>query len=580
MWNFPEQCNQRFTLPRYKGARLFFSVYKGIEMQRVIALTAGLLVSGTVLSTAFAKEGDNDKRGGNNFRTATPIKHLVVIFQENVSFDHYFGTYPYAINPSGEPRFEARPGTPSVNGLTGLLKTANPNLNPANLAGATNPFRLDRSEAATNDQDHNYTPEQMAFNHGLMDLFPLSVGVAGPPPADSPISATTGLTMGYYDGNTVTALWNYAQRYAMSDNSFDTTFGPSTPGAINLASGQTNGVTLNINPGSSTVSDGNGGTTLINDADPVGDVCSTSTGTVVQFGGNNIGDLLSAAGVTWGFFEGGFNLQTTNPDGSTGCKRSHTSAVTKSLKADYIPHHQPFQYYVSTANPTHARPKSAGMVGQNGDGANHQYDTQDFFDAVSAGNFPAVSYLKAPGYQDGHAGYSDPLDEQTFMVQVINFLQKQKEWESTAVVISYDDSDGWYDHALGQIVNHSTTTADALSGPGACGDGSTALPGVNPATKHAQGRCGFGPRLPLLVISPWARHNFVDHTLTDQTSSLRFIEDNWLAGKRLGGGSFDAITNPIDNMFNFEREEPGNAESFILDPNTGLPVDGHGGRGW
>src|SRR5215468_1947355 len=72
-------------------------------------------------------------------QTATPIKHLVIIFQENVSFDHYFGTYPVALNPQGEPRFVARSGTPTVNGLTGLLLTNNPNLNPANGAGAANP---------------------------------------------------------------------------------------------------------------------------------------------------------------------------------------------------------------------------------------------------------------------------------------------------------------------------------------------------------------------------------------------------------------------------------------------------------
>jgi phospholipase C len=542
----------------------------------ITAFAAGLVASVAVLGTAFAD--DPDHHGGKGSATFTPIKHLVVIFQENVSFDHYFGTYPYATNPAGEPRFEPSPHTPAVNGLTGLLKTANPNaLNKANLTGATNPFRLDRSEAATNDQDHNYTPEQVAFDHGLMDLFPLSVGVAGPPPANSPIQATTGLTMGYFDGNTVTALWNYAQRYAMSDNSYNTTFGPSTPGAINLISGQTNGVTTNVNPGSATISDGNGGTTLIGDADPVGDVCSTTAGNVVQFGGKNIGDLLNTAGVTWGFFEGGFNLALTNPDGSTGCKRSHTSAITNSKKADYIPHHQPFQYYASTANPSHARPTSVSTIGHAGDAGNHQYDTQDFFDAVNAGNFPAVSYLKAPGFQDGHAGYSDPLDEQTFVVQVINFLQKQRDWDSTAVVIAYDDSDGWYDHALGQLVNHSSTTADALSGPGACGDGSSALPGINPSTLHAQGRCGFGPRLPLLVISPWARHNFVDHTMTDQSSILRFVEDNWLGGTRLGAGSFDSITNPIDNMFDFERENPGNRDRFILDPSSGQPV---GGNGW
>jgi phospholipase C len=551
---------------------------QGDLMQKsIVSFTAGLLAAGAVLGSAFA--GENGGENGHGGRAATPIKHLVVIFQENVSFDHYFATYPNAANPSGEPRFVPAPGTPSVNGLTGALLTHNPNAtNPVNGAGKTNPFRLDRSEASTADQDHDYMPEQLAFDHGLMDAFPASVGTAGPPPTGTPIVATTGLTMGYYDGNTVTALWNYAQRFAMSDNSFDTNFGPSTDGAINLISGQTNGVIQDVNAGGSTIGDGNGGVTLISDADPVGDVCSTTTGELVQFGGKNVGDLLNAAGVTWGFFEGGFNLTVTNADGSTGCKRSHTSTVTNTKKADYIPHHQPFQYYVSTANPTHARPKSVASIGHSDDGANHQYDTQDFFDAVSAGNFPAVSYLKAAGFQDGHAGYSDPLDEQTFIVTVINFLQKQPDWESTAVVIAYDDSDGWYDHVLGQIVNQSASEADALSGTGLCGSGLSALPGINPATKHAQGRCGYGPRLPLLVISPWARHNFVDHTMTDQSSILRFVEDNWLGGQRLGAGSFDTIANPINNMFNFEH--PENSGRFILDTSSGTAEGGSGGYGW
>jgi phospholipase C len=536
----------------------------------IVSFTAGLFAAGTVLGSAFA--GENVHGGG----TATPIKHVVVIFQENVSFDHYFATYPNAANPAGEPRFVAAPGTPAVNGLTGTLLTNNPNAtNPVNGAGKTNPFRLDRSEAATADQDHGYTPEQVAFDHGLMDAFPASVGTAGPPPAGSPIVATTGLTMGYYDGNTVTALWNYAQRYAMSDNSYDTNFGPSTPGAINLISGQTNGVTTDVSPGGSTIGDGNGGVTLISDADPVGDVCSTTSGELVRFGGKNVGDLLTTAGVTWGFFEGGFDLTVTNANGTTGCKRSTLSNVTNTTKADYIPHHQPFQYYASTANPTHARPKSAASIGQSGDGANHQYDTHDFFDAVNAGNFPAVSFLKAPGYQDGHAGYSDPLDEQTFIVNTINFLQKQRDWESTAVVIAYDDSDGWYDHVLGQIVNQSSTQADALSGTGLCGSGVDALPGINPATRHAQGRCGYGPRLPLLVVSPWARRNFVDHTMTDQSSILRFVEDNWLGSQRIGAGSFDTIANPINNMFNFEH--PENFGRFTLDPSSGTV---EGGYGW
>ena len=533
-------------------------------MHKVIASSlASLLVASQAFGPAFA--------GAQDERTATPIKHLVVIFQENVSFDHYFGTYPYATNPKGEPRFIAAPGTPSVNGLTPSLLTQNPNsLNTTlNGSGASNPFRLDRSQAATADQDHNYEPEQEAFHGGLMDGFPKYTGTPGPPPTGYP---TNGLVMGYYDGNTVTALWNYAQHYAMNDNSYGSTFGPSTTGALNLISGQTNGVDDYISPGSAVVADGYGGYTDIGDADPVGDVCS-STSKAIHMSGLNIGDLLNKAGVTWGWFEGGFNLSLKNSsNGSTGCSRYTTSSVTGVSENDYIQHHEPFQYYTSTANLTHARPTSVFTVGYQ-DAANHQYDINDFFAAVKAGNFPAVSFLKAPGYEDGHAGYSDPLDEQTFIVQVINFLQQQRDWANTAVIINYDDSDGWYDHQLGAIVNQSTSSADALLGAGNCGDGTTALAG--PDGDHVQGRCGHGPRLPFMVISPYAKQNFVDHTLTDQSSIIRFIEDNWLGGERIGQGSFDALAGPINNMFDFNSRP--NTRPFILDPKTGEPV---GGFGW
>jgi phospholipase C len=519
---------------------------------------------GPLMTPELANAAPAQKLAVRTPATATPIQHLVVIFQENVSFDHYFGTYPYATNPSGEPQFTPSPATPGINGYGYTLLNANPNLNPANGAGASNPFRLDRSQAATNDQDHNYTPEQQAFDGGVMDLFPLYTGVAGPPPSAPPQQVmTNALTMGYYDGNTVTALWNYAQNYAMSDNSYDTTFGPSTPGALNLISGQTNGVTQVMgNP--PVIADGHGGFSDYGDADPIGDVCSS--GSQFQMGGKNIGDLLNAAGVTWGFFEGGFDLTIVNPDNSTGCKRSHTSNVTGAKKADYIPHHQPFQYYTSTANFQHTRPTSVQMIGHQGDAGNHQYDTHDFFDAVTAGNFPAVSFLKAPGYQDGHAGYSDPLDEQTFIVDTINFLMQRPDWKSTAVVIAYDDSDGWYDHQLGQIVNSSQSSIDALTAPGQCGAGAPILSGIS--APSAQGRCGYGPRQPLLVISPYTRANYVDHTMTDLSSIIRFVEDNWLNGQRVGQGSFDTIANPITSLFSFVLPSTCN-RTLILDDSTG-----------
>jgi phospholipase C len=514
-------------------------------LKKTVALfTAVLIGLGPIATPAVAASGT----------PATPIQHLVVIFNENISFDHYFGTYPVATNPKGEPKFTAVSTTPTVNGLTNALLTFNPNLNPANGTAASNPFRLDRSQAATGDQDHGYTDEQAAFDAGLMDLFPAHGGFG--------ISQV----MGYFDGNTVTGLWHYAQNFAMSDNSFGTTFGPSTPGLLNLVSGQTNGVSATLNGIGDEVAGGpDGSLTVVGDADPIGDVCSNPTRNQVQMGGKNIGDLLTAAGVTWGGFMGGFNLTTVNSNATTGCKRSSTGLA--GTTADYIPHHSIFGYYASTANPLHTRPASLSEIGNAGP-ANHQYDIEDFYAAAAEGMLPAVSFLKAPAYQDGHAGYSDPLDEQTFVVNTINFLEALPTWSSTAVVIMYDDSDGWYDHQMGPILNTSTGPADGLTGPGACGTAATSLPGLNGGTNpHALGRCGYGPRLPLLVVSPWAKQNFVDNTLTDQSSIIRFIEDNWLAGQRIGNGSFDAIANSITQMFKFTAIRSNGV--LFLNPTTG-----------
>jgi phospholipase C len=163
-------------------------------------------------------------------RTTTPIKHLVVIFQENISFDHYFATYPYAKNPDGQPRFSASQNTPSINNLnsSGLL---------TNNTNAYQPFRFDRSQAVTCDMDHDYLAEQKAYHGGLLDKFVEFTG-------STDRGCNPKQVMGYYDGNTVTALWNYAQHFSMSDNSYSSTFGPSTPGAINLVSGQTHDATI------------------------------------------------------------------------------------------------------------------------------------------------------------------------------------------------------------------------------------------------------------------------------------------------------------------------------------------------
>ncbi len=547
--------------------------------------------------------------------TATPIKHVVIIFGENQSFDHYFGTYPLAANVAGEPRFVPLPLTPTVNGLTYFLLHDNPNFtNKANNSPsldsiAANPFRLDRAQAVTADQNHGYTAEQQAFDDGKMDLFPLFTGAAGT--GGTGAFDTTALVMGYYDGNTVTALWNYAQHFAMNDNSYSSQFGPSTVGALNLVSGQTNGATYFAGPtgtatlpadNSSVADDGNGGLTVMGDPDPYLDICSLQQdgtaadgNSTVQMNGRNIGDLLNAKGISWGWFQGGFDLTLANSGNAnypyspsstegmgTGCSRASVSATLLaggvSFVQDFVPHHAAFQYYSSTRNPNHNRPASVAVIGTSADTgtrsnqANHQYDTHDFFDALAAGNLPAVTFLKAPAFQNAHPGNSDPLDEQIYVVSVVNALQDSPFWESTAVIIAYDDSDGWYDHA-NHVVNPSfNKNVDALEGTGICRPlpdtfpaFETPLPGI--LGKPANARCGYGPRQPLLVISPWTKHNFVDHAVTDQSSIIRFIEDNWLEGERIGQGSYDAFAGSLLNLFDFNQLP---YTKLKLTPDTGL----------
>jgi phospholipase C len=503
---------------------------------------AALLVFGSA-SLAAGQE----RNGADQVQTATPIKHVVVIFQENSSFDHYFGTYPYATNPGGEPMFKAKDDTPRVNNLlSGGLLDDNPN--------SVQPFRLDRSQAWTCDQNHDYTPEQLAFDHGLMDKFPQNTGTGGTDyGVECDYGHGTGLVMGYFDGNTVTALWNYAQHYSMSDNAYGTMFGPSTVGALNLAVGTTSNTTAVSGSASSDIANGALTGALIGDVDPAFDDCSTSS-SHASVTGTNIGNLLNDKNLTWGWFQGGF-APTSVTAGKASCGSTSTGLPPATI-TDYVPHHNPFEYFADTANQHHLAPTDDSKIGAT-DQANHEYDLSLFYTALNEGRLPSVSFLKAKAFQNGHPGNSDPLDEQTWLATVINAIANSQYWKDTAIIINYDDSDGWYDHQMDTVVNQSDATNDELAAPGSCG---VTPPGGNP------GRCGYGPRLPFLVISAYSKQNYVDHRMVDQSSIIRFIEDNWGLG-RIGGDSNDVKAGSLFGFFDFK--DGNRAPRVILDPSTG-----------
>jgi phospholipase C len=572
--------------------------------------------------------------------TASPINHVIVLFQENESFDHYFGTYPSAPNTDSTygsnigNMFTAYPGTPTVNGLTPELLNNNPNLNSAGTAHV-NPTRMAPANAFTCSQNHNYGPEQSAEDSGFMDRFIQYTS------SNSQGCKSDGSTvLSYFDGNTVTAMWNYAQNYALNDNSYGSTFGPSTTGALNLIAGQTYGGITHFGNGSTasypdTVTSP---VTDIGDFDPYLDDCGsdaggtvTGTTTLEMSNGtttvnNNIGDLLNTAGVTWGWFQGGFaptkaavynsTTQTWTPAvcGAARIKHAYPSGpsagsfytqtqveagqtgivvvpnpatpfVTGSdihtSGADYVAHHEPFQFYASTRNPHHLPPISLAAVGTSVDTTgNHQYDASVFFQVLNAGNLPAVSFIKAPYAYNAHPSNSDPLTEQYWITQVINQVMQSQYWPTTAIIIAYDDSDGWADHQMGPIVSPSAVNGATASPPGGGAGIDDNIGGVGvcgtPVSGSYPARCGHGPRLPLLVISPWSNSNFVDHTLTDQTSIIAFIEWNWNLGyidgptapSPLVNASFDRFAGTLNNMLNFSVQP--NTSPLLLTCQGGL----------
>ncbi len=535
-------------------------------------------VNATITSTATATT-----------TTTTPIKHIIVIFQENNSFDHYFGTYPHATNPTGESQFIPAKTTSHVNNLewpNDLLKN-NPN--------KYLPQRIGPHQGKICSPLHEYTVEQKSYNGGKMDKF---VENDGSTSLDSALAACNigkdnNLVMDYYDGNTVTALWNYAQHFAMSDHFYQSTFGESTPQHMNLISGNVHGaicVEVYIDTGKETgkkldncsveKDTGNGkkrtipavaGGTMISNVDPEYDVCSgakpaASTATAatptaignaiapkigykIEMKGQNIGDLLTKNHISWGWFSGGFKLPTTG-----GCDNREEHSGLK----DYYPDVAPFQYYAQTSNKDHKLPTA--KIGDT-DQANHQYGLSDFWKSVNAGYMPDVSFIKAPTYQDGHPGISNPLAEQTFLVNTINSIEKSKQWPNTAIILTWDDSGGFYDHLMPPIISKSNDPKnDELYGP-------IILCNPSPAEKITQNdKCGYGPRIPMLIISPYAKENFIEYNKsTDFTSILKFIEDNWNLG-RIWGGSLDAKAQSLDNMFDFKSQH---ISPLILNPSTG-----------
>lgn len=413
------------------------------------------------------------------------LQHVVVIYLENRSFDNTYGQFPGA-NGLPEERFLTH-FKPQIDSAGHAYRTL-PEVagSPIPLDLPNRPFAIERFVAATVptiDLVHRFYQEQSQIDNGKMDKFVL-------------VSDAKGLSMGYYRTASL-PLAAEARRYTLCDNFFHAAFGgsflnhfwliaarsPEFPNAPVTAVAQ-------LDAGGNLIKDG----FVTPDGFAVNTAFSVNAPHPATVPPANlvpnqtfptIGDRLSQKGVSWAWYAGGWNDALAGTPGSL-----------------FQFHHQPFVYFSNFADGTPAK-------------AEHLKDEADFLAAVQAGTLPAVSFVKPYGVNNEHPGYTDIISGENHVLTLINAVRSSPAWASTAIIITYDENGGFYDHV--------------------------APPRVD--------RWGPGSRVPTLVISPFARRG-VDHHRYDTTSILALIERRWDLEPLT---SRDAHADPLSGALDFDR---------------------------
>ena len=407
-------------------------------------------------------------------RPEVPVQHLIVIYFENHTFDNLYGKFPGANGldrPGAAVPQTDRNGT-VYQALPQPRNNSGPNQGPDQRFPAdlpNGPFQL--NQYAPLDQIipspvHRYYQHQLQINGGRMDRY-VAWSDAG------------GLTMGYYDTASL-PLYPYAREYTLADNFFTGALGGSMlnhfwlicactpvwpnapPGIVAEPRFDPAGRLIDLPRDGDVTPDGY----VVNDVQPfyrpyqagVGDPDRMPPQTLPT-----LGDRLGAAGVSWAWYAGGWN-----------------DALAGNPAPTFVFHHQPFVYFRQYADGTPAK-------------AAHLKDEADFLADLDRGTLPAVSFIKPLGVYDEHAGYSTVLASEQHVVGLIERVKSSPYWERAAIVVTYDDFGGFYDHVPPPVID----------------------------------RWGPGGRVPALIISPHARKGFVDHTLYDTTSILKFIQWRW-----------------------------------------------------
>ncbi len=390
---------------------------------------------------------------------------------------------------------------------------------PQKLSGLT--------QASTCDVDHGYSDMIKMADHGLMDAFLQFSNDKTVPRVSTSTTCPTfeanpggqALPLGYYEGvrgdpaSPLQNYWSLARKYTLADNFFQGVYGPSTPGAEWLVAATNN---------------------TVHDPNPIGDVCNDYPAGISPKDIPNLGAEASAKDVSWAWFQGGFGKCVPN---------------APLLTNGYSAHHDPFQYFTSTADLTHQWAFDPKMNYSQPN--RHQRDLDVLYAALSGApingtvpDLPAISWVKAPTASDGHPGYSNPNSDDRFVGDLVSRLKSSRYWKDTALVVAFDETGGWWDHIAPPDLGGKFATwvggQPNLTGCQYAGDG---LP---------CGEAGLGPRMPMLVISRFAKRGFVDHSLLDTTSLVKWVEWNHRLPALGVWGNRDLTAGSLLTAFQFE----------------------------
>ena len=490
------------------------------------------------------------------------IKYVFVLFQENRSFDFYFGTYPGARGLFSQPASETPGMVQPIVKTDGTVGEISPFLIPQSIADKEgNPVLLYPEDTDSVNHGHTASDAKLdldANNEARNDRYAFTEeGLAGTlnaegtvytGPAPTVAQVQKGeLVVSHVDCDTVPFLWTYADRFTLFDNFFDTVIGPSTPNAIAMIAGQSGLTQWVKHPELALGYTGTGHTyanaqlPVTGDPQPYWGSALAPAGSQAQptesgetptatpssnltfatlplsFMGNHIEsitsddldpafdltdvqqDITKIAGdhykpINWGWFQEGYDHESTDP----------TSTPTY---ANYIAHHNGPQYFGYEAN-------------NPGETEKHLKGLGDFYTAINANALPAeggVFYVRggygnldnltprspSPAVQgafpgnDDHPGYSDAQISEALLADSVNAIASSRYWPESAIIITYDETDGLYDHTQPKIRSWDPL-GNALD---------------------------QGPRIPAIVISPYSRVHAISHEATEHGSIIKFIDE-------------------------------------------------------